>query len=155
MPSATVKTTNRSKKRAKKSPKHTTVLHGMSNDNRLHVVEIGNLRVVVVPDGKHWFAQGLEIDYAEQGDSLESAKENFEKGLALTIQEHIMIKGNIEGLLKQAPPEYWKPILRDPAADKNYFSLISGHQLISEQTSFKGIEYIIAAKHAAQAAGNE
>jgi hypothetical protein len=35
----------------------TTAFHGMTED--AHVVGVGNLRVVIIPDGDGWFAQGL------------------------------------------------------------------------------------------------
>src|SRR5438128_2478664 len=55
------------------------------------LVSIGGLRVFILPDGEFWFAKGLEIDYATQGDTLEQAKENFGKGLAETIDLHLQM----------------------------------------------------------------
>src|SRR5712691_8477645 len=62
-------------------------------------VGIGGLRVFIMPDGEFWFAKGLEIDYATQGDTLEQAKENFGKGLAETIDLQLQMHGSIEQLL--------------------------------------------------------
>lgn len=137
----------------KKAHKPTMAIHAYNDDKTEHLVGIGNLRVVIVPDGDLFFAQALEIDYAEQGKTLDDVKKNFERGITLTIEQHLKVNGSIDGLLKQAPPEYWKQIIGDPSADRNYFSCVTYHQLVSEQTPFKGIEYLIArgATQAAQA----
>src|ERR1039458_1707330 len=84
-------------KAKKKGKLSTTAFHGVSHDGIHHVVGIGNLRVVIVPDGDFWFAQGLEIDYAVQGASEKDAKKKFEDGLEHTIEEHLKIHGTIEG----------------------------------------------------------
>jgi hypothetical protein len=110
-------------------------------DGSIHVVGIGNLRVVIVKDDKHWFAQGLEIDFAEQGESVPDVKKNFEDGLRTTIDQHLKINGTIKNLLKPAPPEVWADILGDPSADKKFYSQISVHV---EKLPFEGIEYLIA-----------
>jgi hypothetical protein len=109
----------------------------------VHLVGIGNLRVVIVQDDKHWFAQGLEIDYAEQGDSVEDVKKNFENGLRATIEQHLKINGTIKKLLRVAPPEVWADVLGDPSADRNFYSQISVHKII-EKLPFEGIQYLIA-----------
>ena len=71
-----------------------------------HAVAIGNLRVMIVrDDDKSWFARGLEIDFAEQGTSLEDVQDRFEKSLTETIQEHLNVRGNIRELLRFAPSE--------------------------------------------------
>src|SRR5579863_5371997 len=57
-----------------------TAIHAKHSDGNRHIVGIGNLRVIIVPDGKLWFAQGLEIDYAVQGNSVEDAKRQLEAG---------------------------------------------------------------------------
>ena len=80
----------------------------MGEDER---VNIGNLRVAISEDGGRWFAQGLEIDYAADGTSLEDVKTRFERGLDLTIGEHIRRFRNIDHLLVGAPPESWRDAL--------------------------------------------
>jgi hypothetical protein len=55
-------------------------------DAGLIVTEAGVLRAMVLPDGPYWFVHGLEIDYAEQGSSLEEALDYFERGLRETIE---------------------------------------------------------------------
>lgn len=131
------------KKKTAKKPKQTTAFHGVSHDGSHHIVGIGDLRVVIVPDGNFWFAQGLEIDYAVQGTSEEDAKKKFEYGLEATVNQHLMIHGTIEGLLKVAPPEVWKEFLGDPAGKKKLYSQITSH-VLQEQLPFDGINYLVA-----------
>ena len=90
---------------------NTTVLHH-SNESGTYAAGIGNLRVVLVPDEDFWFAQGLEIDYAAQGDSVEDAQENFQSGLNATIREHLKVYGTIRGMLRVAPQEAWDLVLK-------------------------------------------
>jgi hypothetical protein len=114
-------------------------------DGEHHVVGIGNLRVVLVPDGDAWFAQGLEIDYAAQGDTVEDAKQQFEDGLVATIEEHLKQHGNIRLLLNVAPNEVWNEMLHEPGAQRKRFSTVSSHHIIKEATDFDGLEFLIPA----------
>ena len=100
-------------------------------------------RVVIVPDGDLWFAQGLEIDYGVQGASEEDAKRNFEYGLEATVEAHLQINGTIEGLLKVAPPEVWKEFLGDPHGKKRFYSQVTSH-VLKEVLPFDGIDYLVA-----------
>jgi hypothetical protein len=121
----------------------TTAFHGVSSDGSHHIVGIGDLRVVIVPDGDVWFAQGLEIDYAVQGSSENEVKRNFEYGLEATVEAHLRIHGTIEGLLKVAPPEVWKEFLGDPSGKKKVYSQITSH-VLQEKLPFDGINYLVA-----------
>ena len=132
------------KKKTAKKTQPTTVLHGVSQDGSHHAVGIGDLRVVLVPDGDVWFAQGLEIDYGVQGTSEEDVKKNFEYGLEATVNQHLLIHGTIEGLLRVAPPEIWKEFLGDPAGKKKIYSQFTTH-VLQEQLPFDGIKYLVAA----------
>lgn len=129
----------------KKTQKQTMAFtaSGPVKGGTVHLVGIGNLRVVIVKDDKHFFAQGLEIDYAEQGDSVEDVKKNFENGLRATIDQHLKINGTIKKLLRVAPPEVWADVLGDPSADRNFYSQVSVHKMI-EKLPFEGIQYLIA-----------
>ncbi len=89
-----------------KGPRRASALQAQIQNGRA-IVGIGNLRVMVVRDGDRWFAQGLEIDYAAEGVSLEEIKQAFAKGLAKTIQQNLRVFGSIENLLRVAPPEVW------------------------------------------------
>src|SRR6266446_5881477 len=62
-------------------------------DGEHQAVAFFNLRVLVVPDGKFWFAQGFELDYAAQGATVEEAKKHFMLRLSATIHHHLEIFG--------------------------------------------------------------
>jgi len=111
-------------------------------ESRHHVVGIGNLRVFILPDGPFWFAQGLEIDYGAQGDSVEDAKKNFEEGLEATIDLHLKIHGNIENLLDPAPREVLQEAVRELDSLQLY-SQLSVHKAGGQQWAlpFAGIDY--------------
>jgi len=128
--------------------------HGESKDGKLSIVGIGNLRVVIVQDDGSWFAQGLEIDYASQGETIEDAKKHFENGLTATVHEHLRIFGSIEKLLKVAPGEVWNDLLMGNFSKSRHFQYyqVSVHKLSKGlQTSlpFEGIQYIEPKKAAA------
>lgn len=65
------------------------------------------IRVMILNDDGHWFARALEMDYWAQGESLEGVQDNFTKGLACTIQEHLKMFGGITKLLRVAPQSEW------------------------------------------------
>ena len=132
-------------KLTKKKPHvNATAFHGKGNDGSA-IVGIGNLRVVIVQEGKEWFAQSLEIDYAAQGSSLARVKKAFEKGLAATVHEHLRVYGTIEKLLKPAPPEVWKDMLFGVAVTGKHFkrfSQISLHSKLQQALPFAAIDYL-------------
>lgn len=124
----------------KKKTASAVAIHAQDNTGTHHVVGIGNLRVIIVPEGNFWFAQGLEIDYAAQGTSKADVKKEFEDGLMATVEQHLRMYGTIEKVLKVAPPEVWNDFLYDPNAIRNFYSQVSHHQI--EALPFTGIEYI-------------
>ncbi len=88
-----------------------------------HLVYYDSLRVLITKDGDGWLAQGLEIDYAVDGESLADVKKRFEDGLAMTIESNLRVYGNIKPLLKVAPQDVW-----DEWTDaKNTFESIFAH----------------------------
>ena len=129
----------RQKSKKKKNPT-AVAFHAKHKDGLHHIVGIGNLRVVLVPDGDVWFAQGLEIDYAAQGANEEDAKRQFENGLTSTIQEHLRVHGTINKLLKIAPQSVWHELLYDPSAHYKLYTQVTGHEI--ESLPFAGIQYI-------------
>lgn len=94
----------------KKAAKAATAIHAKAGDGT-NFVGIGGLRVVIIHEGDEWFAQGLEIDYAAQGNSLKDVQKNFQEGLRATVQEHLKAYGTIEKILKVAPNQIWKEML--------------------------------------------
>ena len=115
----------------------TTAVHLKSDED--HVVGIGNLRVFLVQDGMYWCAQGLEIDYVAQGNSIEEVKEAFESGLTATIHANIERHGTIRPVLTVAPPEVWQEIY-DPEVLPHLYSQASIHQIKS--LPFQMIQYL-------------
>lgn len=129
-------------KNAKKQPP-AVAFHAKHKDGLHHIVGIGNLRVVLVPDGDVWFAQGLEIDYASQGSDEEDAKKQFEHGLTSTIEEHLRVYGTIQKLLKVAPQSVWHELLYDASAHYKSYTQVTGHEIAD--LPFAGIQYIAMA----------
>lgn len=131
-----------------KKPAVASALHAHSKDGSTHVVLIGNLRVVLLQEHGSWFAQGLEIDYAAQGDSIESVKKNFEDGFAATVDQHIRIYGGIEKLLVSAPPEVWQDVLHAECVRKSYSQITLHRDVQQKVLPFEGIDYLELAKAA-------
>ena len=134
-----------SKPEDKKTPgemPETTALHGAVEDGT-YVVGIGHLKVVIIPDGDFWFAQGLEIDYTAQGNSLEDAKQEFENGLIATIHEHLRVHGSIKDLLRIAPQEAWNLAFESRATGHSY-SQLTFHQIEEARSlmPFQAIKYL-------------
>ena len=130
--------------------KDTYALH-LEEEGQAAVV-VWNLSVLIVPDDKFWFAQGLEIDYGAQGDTVEEAQENFQQGLLATISQHLRVHGNIEKLLKFAPSE----ILKEAAQYKlsiRRFAQASFHEVLDTESQqkipFTGIDYRVICEQAA------
>ena len=132
-----------------KSDEGTRVIHRDLPGGKEQAVGIGNLRVFIVPDGRFWFAQGLEIDYGVQGDSPEEARKNFEDGLEATIDLHLRMYDSIEKLLRLAPSE----VLQEAAHNQDSIDLywqISFHAKAAEDPMpFGGIDYYLLQKDAA------
>jgi hypothetical protein len=121
-----------------------TAFHEKIKDGT-NIVGIGNLRVVILQEGNVWFAQGLEIDYAVQAASLAKVKKAFEQGLCATVHENLRVYGNIEKLLKPAPPEVWTEMLFGATVAGKHFrrySQISMHRTLQQALPFEKIDYL-------------
>jgi len=118
-----------------------------SDDESKAVVGIGNLRVLLLNDDGSWFAQGLEIDYAAQGATLEEVKQRFQDGLMGTVSEYLRMYGDIGKLLQPAPAEVWQKIAQTKC-QRQTLTQISFHRIgqVSHQVSsalpFEGISFI-------------
>jgi hypothetical protein len=116
------------------------------SDGEHHTVGIWNLDVLIVPDGRAWFAQGLQVDYAAQGDSVDDAKEQFQKGLRATIHHNLRMFGTIENILKVAPNEQWRELWHTAKGQHKVYSQVSFHEIVkdlgvSEDFPFAHINY--------------
>ncbi len=117
---------------------HATAIHAKDGDT--HFVGIGNLRVVICADEDGWFAQGLEIDYAASGSTVDQVKKNFENGLKGTIDLHVQMYDSIEKLLSPAPREIWKELYW---SGKRYrFSQVSFHDDLVKTLGVKAIDFL-------------
>lgn len=80
-----------------------------------------DLRVVIVKEGEGmYFAQGLEIDVATQGASIEDAQQRFENTLRATIHYSIEEFGSMHGLLGSTPNYIWKRYFLPEGNAKTY-----------------------------------
>ena len=139
------------KKKAKKE-KPTVVVQATTQDGSLHLVGIGNLRVIITHDDDSWFARGLEIDYAALGESLSDVKKRFYEGLRQTVRENLKTYGDVAHILKVAPPEVWMEYFNNAQALRKIHSQVSAHQIVTQvlpadlsDLPFEGISYIPAA----------
>jgi hypothetical protein len=130
----------KTKLKAKAGP--AKALHLADQQDAHHLVKFRNLRVVIVPDGPAWFAQGIDLDYAAQGDTVEEAKGNFEKGLGATIDQHLKAYRTISGILKVAEPELLAHLLVDSSAQFNRYSQVSAH-IVHEALHNYQINYLL------------
>ena len=97
-----------------------TAFHRKDEDGK-HIIGIGSLRVMLVRDGKFWLAQGMEIDYAAQGLTIQDAKKQFEAGLAATIEEHVKIHENIDLMLNPVPAELWNELTNNWKSAREFY----------------------------------
>jgi hypothetical protein len=137
-------TSSKEKVKLLASAGNTAAVHVSDQEEEHHAVVLWNLSVLIVPDGDFWFAQGLEINYGAQGDTVEAAQMNFQDGLKATIQQHLRVHGNIERILKFAPSE----ILKEAAQHKNSIKplvQVSFHEVLGPDAEkavpFDGISY--------------
>ena len=111
----------------------TIAVHAHKEDN--HAVGIFALNVMVLHDDGSWFAQGLEIDYASEGNSLKDVQKKFGDGLYHTIKLHLQMYGNIKKILKVAPEEIWDKFYNNK--DNFEYTQIGIHNILNkEKTEF-------------------
>lgn len=84
-----------------------------TKEGDVHSISAKEIRVLVMKDADALFAQGLDIDYAAEGESMDEVIENFVGGLVRTLHEHLVVHGNLRKLPAPAPPEYWQAYLSD------------------------------------------
>ena len=112
----------------------TTAIHAQSEDGAEHLVGIGNLRVMLFNEENSWFAQGLEIDYFAQGETLEDVQDRFQDGLQATVDLHLRMHGHISGVLQAAPQEVWTEFYSAKPRTVR-------HTQVSFHLPFAGIQY--------------
>ncbi len=135
----------RKTRKIKAAPK-AKAIHAQHKDGSHHLVGLWNLQVLLIQEGKFWIAQGLQIDYVVQGNSIEEARSNFEKGLEDTIDLNLRMYKNIDGLLVFAPDEILQEAARNKKATALY-SQVSTHDIGTKfqgSLPFDGISYLVA-----------
>lgn len=70
------------------------------------------LRVVLVPEGDEWTAQGLEFDYAVKAKTRDATVQRFEQGVCDALNGFMERHGTWEGRLKRAAQATWDQWLR-------------------------------------------
>jgi hypothetical protein len=90
-----------------------------------------------------WYAQGLEIDYAAQADSVPAVKTLFEEGLEATAHENLRVFGTIDKMLKPTPPEVWRDMIYGRYTQKRsfYHSQVLFHEQ-NKELPFDGISFL-------------
>lgn len=118
--------------------KQTSVVHATNGDK--HAVFVNDLRVMLIKDGDSWFAQGLDIDYASAGSSVDEAKKNFEIGFAKTIREYLAMYGDLAKFMQGAPEEAWQEFLNAPPETLMTFASYHMCDLVKETDDVKASE---------------
>ena len=78
-----------------------------------HTVSVENLRVIVFDEARDvWIAQCIDIDYVASGETAEKAKQNFERGLLMSIKLNLEKFGHLNNFLKPPPLEWMAQIGR-------------------------------------------
>ena len=120
-----------------KDTHETAVIHAQKGEN--HFVGLSALRVLLIKEDDSWFAQGLEIDYAAAGSTIEEVKVNFEDGLCHTIHEHLRMLGNLDKLLQLAPQEAWDEFFSGPKeCVRHDFSMLSFYKVEEDNMRLPG-----------------
>ena len=109
------------------------------------VVGILDLQVVLAKQESHWVAQGLEIDYAAAGDSIEDVKRRFHEGLVATIQVHFDRFGSLDKLIIPAETTDWLELILSQSQRVLLHSSISKHKFESPIADFPfgSIRYLV------------
>ncbi|MEP7353047.1 MAG: hypothetical protein ABI824_07425 [Acidobacteriota bacterium] len=124
----------------------TGAIHVADQSQGNHAVVVWNLSVLILPDEDGWFAQGLEINYGAQGDTLEEAQQNFQAGLKATIHQHLRVHGNIERILTFAPSRFLKEAaqhkaLIEPLLLVSFKEVLGNPDIEKLKFPFDGISY--------------
>lgn len=122
----------------------TACFHLFNEDQNRHIIGLNSLHVIVglEPDGELWYAQGVEIDYAASGYSLEDVQNRFERGFTETIKLHLQRWGNLDRFLKYAPQS---AIDQLPAPGKHYTMAVLAEHEFPKSTGlplFANIKYL-------------
>jgi len=68
------------------------------------------IRVLIVPDGHAYHAQGVNVNFSAQGETAHDAKNNFITGLRETIKKR--------NLFQAAPTALLNPLMADSSVER-------------------------------------
>jgi len=107
------------------------------------IVKIIDLQVFLAQEDDSWIAQAVELDYAACGATEEEARKRFERGLCLTIQEHLDRFNDLTRFIKPAPTQDWIDLATETGAKRRQLTQISVHPLWHpwEKVPFGQIKY--------------
>lgn len=108
-----------------------------------HRVILNDVRVIIVPDGDRWFAQGIDINYATDGSSIHEVQQNFESGLSLTIKANLQRVGNIDRIMRSPDMSVWAPLLQKKGLHFD-FSMSDVHEMDDAELPYRRIQYSFA-----------
>lgn len=117
-----------------------------------HIIKLENIKVLIVPDGPFWYAQGIEIDCAAQGATIEEAKKNFEKMLDRAILRAVATHRTIEPLLHPVPSEIFQHVTMGVTEENMQWQRFSQHlgmnlgmkERRSDRPAEVNIKYLVA-----------
>ncbi len=113
------------------------------NMDNCHAVIVDTLRVLIEKDGAGWYAQGLEIDYAAGGSSIEDVKQRFQEGLIDTMHEHLRVYGSLTNMIHPAPKEEWeKYTTQKDQHTLTTVALVAREGALPEMLPYKEIAYL-------------
>jgi hypothetical protein len=76
------------------------------------------IRVWLFRDGKHFIAQGIDVDYVACGQTRDDAERHFAEGFAATVEAHLEEFGNLDRFIKPAPPQVFSQFHRAVRASR-------------------------------------
>lgn len=102
-----------------------------------HHVSIA-LRVWLYEEANMWVAQGIDIDYAAAGESLDDVKDRFGRGLIASVEANLDEFGTLEHLCKRAPDDIWRAFFESAAEAE------AQKRLLTERTQLAGLRRLNA-----------
>lgn len=120
-------------RRAFQSPTMTPFIRHRRGADGCHHISIA-LRVWLYEEADMWVAQGIDVDYAAAGNTLEDVKDRFARGLIASVEANLDEFGTLEHLCKRAPDEIWRAFLESAAEAE------SQQRLLTERTQLAGLQ---------------
>lgn len=91
--------------------------------------------------GEVWYAQGLDVDFAASGKSLDDVQRRFSRGLHSTLVAHLNKYGNASRL-HRTPRSVWKRFFDDEMYHVHLISVESFPDAQAEDFPYTELAYI-------------